>query len=56
MKCRDCGGVGAYWTEWSDAVNGIPEYENLIIERPIEPDGTVYIKCPTCNGAGETSE
>lgn len=50
--CDECNGRGWYWTEWNDRADADPELSALVIERPEEPDGTVCITCPTCDGTG----
>lgn len=47
-KCKECGGRGGYWTEWSDSAEANPELRAMVLEYPDPPDGTVYIECQSC--------
>jgi len=47
-KCIDCGDTGSYITPWSDAADASPALKALVLDYPVEPDGTVLIRCTHC--------
>lgn len=52
-KCRECGGEGEYYTEWSDAADSNPELKALVTYYPDPPTGVVWIKCIHCDAYRE---
>jgi hypothetical protein len=51
-RCPECLGQRSYYTEWSDSAEADPKLKALVLHYPDPEDGTVLIKCTTCNDDG----